>query len=162
MYIIYINDARSSKYNEIYLLIKYIKSVLWRLAKCLSYIEEARCLKVNLWTERPRNRSLIRGRGQWNFLFFQKRPELLWVPHSPLLNGNRRLFNRGQSGGGFKIINDLHILLGLIMSGVILLPTPTPRAFMACAGTFIVPASWIFIDTDELVQINNQSIINCQ
>ena len=32
--------------NEIYLLIKYIKSVLWRAAKCLSYIEEARCLKV--------------------------------------------------------------------------------------------------------------------
>jgi len=29
-----------------YLLIKYIKSVLWRVAKCLSYIEEARCLKV--------------------------------------------------------------------------------------------------------------------
>ena len=36
--------------NEIYLLIKYIKSVLWRVAKRLSYIEEARCLKVNrLW-----------------------------------------------------------------------------------------------------------------
>jgi len=33
--------------NEIYLLIKYIKSVLWRVAKRLSYIEEARCLKVN-------------------------------------------------------------------------------------------------------------------
>jgi len=33
--------------NEIYLLIKYIKNVLWRAAKCLSYIEEARCLKVN-------------------------------------------------------------------------------------------------------------------
>ena len=33
--------------NEIYLLIKYIKSVLWGVAKCLSYIEEARCLKVN-------------------------------------------------------------------------------------------------------------------
>ena len=32
--------------NEIYLLIKFIKSVLWRVAKCLSYIEEARCLKV--------------------------------------------------------------------------------------------------------------------
>jgi len=28
------------------LLIKYIKSVLWRVAKCLSYIDEARCLKV--------------------------------------------------------------------------------------------------------------------
>ena len=34
--------------NEIYLLIKYIESVLWRVAKCLSYIEEARCLKVNV------------------------------------------------------------------------------------------------------------------
>ena len=28
------------------MLIKYIKSVLWRVSKCLSYIEEARCLKV--------------------------------------------------------------------------------------------------------------------
>jgi hypothetical protein len=34
--------------NEIYLLIKYIKSVLWRVAKCLSYIEEARCPKVKM------------------------------------------------------------------------------------------------------------------
>ena len=33
--------------NEIYLLIKYIKSVLWRVAKHLSYVEDARCLKVN-------------------------------------------------------------------------------------------------------------------
>ena len=33
--------------NEIYLLIKYIKSMLWRIAKCLSYIEEVWCLKVN-------------------------------------------------------------------------------------------------------------------
>ena len=32
--------------NEIYLLIKYIKKVLWRVAKRLSYIEDARCLKV--------------------------------------------------------------------------------------------------------------------
>jgi len=32
--------------NEIYLLIKYTKSILWRVAKCLSYIEEAWCLKV--------------------------------------------------------------------------------------------------------------------
>ena len=29
------------------MLIKYIKSVLWRVAKRLSYIEDARCLKVN-------------------------------------------------------------------------------------------------------------------
>ena len=33
--------------NEIYLLIKYIKSVLWRVTKRLSYTEDARCLKVN-------------------------------------------------------------------------------------------------------------------
>jgi len=37
--------------NEIYMLIKYIKSVLWRVAKRLSYIEEARCLKVNFGFE---------------------------------------------------------------------------------------------------------------
>ena len=34
--------------NEIYLLIKYIKSVLWRVAKRLSYIEDAWCLKGNV------------------------------------------------------------------------------------------------------------------
>jgi len=33
--------------NEIYLLIKYIKSVLWRTAKCMSHIEDARCVEVN-------------------------------------------------------------------------------------------------------------------
>ena len=39
--------------NEIYLLIKYIKRVLWRVVKRLSYIENARWLKVkeqwNCW-----------------------------------------------------------------------------------------------------------------
>ena len=34
--------------NEIYLLIKYIKSVLCSVAKCLSCIEDARCLKANI------------------------------------------------------------------------------------------------------------------
>ena len=34
------NDIR------VYLLIKYIKSVLWKVAKRLSYIEDARCLQV--------------------------------------------------------------------------------------------------------------------
>jgi len=33
--------------NDIYLLIKYIKSVLWRVAKCLSYIQDTWYLKVN-------------------------------------------------------------------------------------------------------------------
>jgi len=34
--------------NEMYLLIKYTKSVLWRVAKRLSYIEDTPCLKVKL------------------------------------------------------------------------------------------------------------------
>ena len=34
--------------NEIYLLIKYTDSVLWRVAKRLSHTEDARCLKVNI------------------------------------------------------------------------------------------------------------------
>ena len=34
--------------NEIYLLIKYIKSVLWRVVKRLSYIGDAQCLKVKI------------------------------------------------------------------------------------------------------------------
>ena len=34
--------------NEIYLLIQYRKSVLWRVGKRLSYIQDARRLKVNL------------------------------------------------------------------------------------------------------------------
>ena len=33
--------------NEIYLLIKYIKSALWSVANPLSYIQDARYLKVN-------------------------------------------------------------------------------------------------------------------
>ena len=36
--------------NEIYFLIKYIESVLWRAVKRLSYIEDARCLKGNQLT----------------------------------------------------------------------------------------------------------------
>jgi len=39
------------------LLIKYIKSFLWRVVKCLSYIEEARCLKVNACFIRGENRN---------------------------------------------------------------------------------------------------------
>jgi len=36
--------------NEICFLITYIKSVLWRVAKRLSYIEDAWCLKVKVPT----------------------------------------------------------------------------------------------------------------
>jgi len=34
--------------NEIYLLIKYIKSVFWRVAKHLSYKQDARCLEFEV------------------------------------------------------------------------------------------------------------------
>jgi len=34
--------------NGIYLLIKYIKSFLWREAKHLPYMEDVRCLKVKI------------------------------------------------------------------------------------------------------------------
>jgi hypothetical protein len=33
--------------NDIYLLIKYIKNVVCRVAKRLSHIEDARCLKID-------------------------------------------------------------------------------------------------------------------
>ena len=50
--------------NEIYLLIKYIKSVLWRAVKRLSYTEDARCLKVKypqgrMWLWWPTSVQLI-------------------------------------------------------------------------------------------------------
>ena len=41
--------AKQISDKEIYLLSKYIKSILWRVAKCLSYIDDARCLKVKQW-----------------------------------------------------------------------------------------------------------------
>ena len=56
--------------NEIYLLIKYIKSVLWRVAKRLSYKEDARCLKVNdgsnvsLFEDRSADQSV--ARTEWS------------------------------------------------------------------------------------------------
>jgi len=47
-----------------YLLIKYIKSVIWRVAKCLSYIEEARCLKVNPGGKE--SHVLVRYEAEWS------------------------------------------------------------------------------------------------
>ena len=53
--------------NGIYLLIKYIKSVLWRVAKRLSYTEDARCLKVKHWICSPfvLQISLLSYETQW-------------------------------------------------------------------------------------------------
>jgi len=42
--------SKSQKYNKIYLFIKYIKNVLWRVAERLSYVEDACCLKVKVET----------------------------------------------------------------------------------------------------------------
>ena len=40
------NQCRSYLNHLVYLLIKYTKGVLWRVVKRLSYIQDARCLKV--------------------------------------------------------------------------------------------------------------------
>ena len=48
LYYLYQCTVKQISDNEIYLLIKYIKSVLWRVAKRLSYIKDAQCLKVKL------------------------------------------------------------------------------------------------------------------
>ena len=58
--------------NEIYLLIKYKKSVLWRAAKRLFYIEDARCLKFNVFMLKG-NRFLflhisVNGNGKFVYL----------------------------------------------------------------------------------------------
>jgi len=45
-YSLWYNAPTMLPVGEIYLLIKYIKSFLWRVAKRLSYIEDERCLKV--------------------------------------------------------------------------------------------------------------------
>ena len=59
--------------NEIHLLIKYTKSVLWRVAKCLSYIEEARCLKVkHCHTSRQENKNAnlaATSQSMWHMRF---------------------------------------------------------------------------------------------
>ena len=53
--------------NEIYLLIKYIKMVLWREVKRLSYIQDARCLMV---------KSLYNDHLDTHYLYFTVRPVL--------------------------------------------------------------------------------------
>ena len=56
--------------NEIYLLIKYIKSVLWKSAKLLSYIEDARCLNVN------HTRWILSGFYYYLLMFYKKGSKL--------------------------------------------------------------------------------------
>jgi len=51
--------------NEIYLLIKYIKSVLWRVVKRLSYIKDARCLKVKKQNGKARTGFIWIRRHMW-------------------------------------------------------------------------------------------------
>ena len=60
-------------YNEIYLLIKYIKSFLWRVTKRLPYTENARCLKVNVT---PKHNLNTRSYWLWTEILF----EGLWSP----------------------------------------------------------------------------------
>ena len=53
--------ASLKKYNEIYLLIKYIKSFLWRVAEHLSYIQDAWCINVNAQHVSDVNTSILRS-----------------------------------------------------------------------------------------------------
>ena len=62
--------------NDIYLLIKYIKSVLWRVAKRLSYTEEARCLKVNDATLTELCADGSRSRRKKNILYIRFKKNL--------------------------------------------------------------------------------------
>ena len=72
------------------MLIKYIKSVLWRETKRLSYIEDARCLKVNNhnatswvhYTTSYNTQSIAPEDGQNNF---PKHVELTGIINKPLL-----------------------------------------------------------------------------
>ena len=66
--------------NEIYLLIKYIRSVLWRVVRCLSYIEEARCLKVKKgwrYTSTPRIRLHVVDRD--TLILFYLLQDVTWI-----------------------------------------------------------------------------------
>ena len=63
------------------MLIKYIKSVLWRVAKCLSYIEEARCLKVKVGNG-PVSKSEVTNRNLKLFIRYINKMELENINHS--------------------------------------------------------------------------------
>ena len=56
--------------SEIYLLIKYIKSVLWRVAKRVSYIEDAWSLKLNQFISYCKeNKLCLHYKDQTSMLF---------------------------------------------------------------------------------------------
>jgi len=64
--------------NEIYLLIKYIKNVLWRVAKRLSYIEDARCLKVNMHVIIDKFQGLLSSKLYGNSFYIYLNGIYLW------------------------------------------------------------------------------------
>ena len=69
--------------NEIYLLIKYIKSVLWWVAKDLSYIEDPRCLEVNydplnIWGSFYKNTMLRNFKKCGRPVFHTDLHDILW------------------------------------------------------------------------------------
>ena len=58
--------VKQISHNETYLLIKYIKSVIWRVAKRLSYIKDARGLKVKFHIWDMRQKLLIHSDFPYN------------------------------------------------------------------------------------------------
>ena len=70
-------------------MIKYIKSVLWRIAKCLSYIEEARCLKFKHFSWKITDFELWHCCGKW--AIYLNKLSLTTIPFIFLLVSRRNL-----------------------------------------------------------------------
>ena len=74
---------------------KYIESVLWRVAKRLSYIEDARCLKVNVLVQAVVNDSklgfllVLNKNLHLVFQTSQKTPLIYGLPNSLPLDTRR-------------------------------------------------------------------------
>ena len=95
--------------NEIYLLIKYIKSVIWRVAKRLSYIEDARCLKFKGKTKERWGLKAV-GAGvkpKWIMENYRRHSTLQKTARRPvrlfIYPHRLKLRNVGQNTGNFSI-----------------------------------------------------------
>ena len=91
--------------NEIYLLIKYIKSVLWRAAKRLSYIEDARCLKVNRLIKHSKMFGMGRNVKETMVLRISRQPSRVQI-----MTERNNLIYSPQYSCLANIVNELQVL----------------------------------------------------
>ena len=87
------------------MLIKYIKSVLWRVAKFLSYIDEARCLKVKVGKSGNETTEMLRqdygGETLSGAAVFQ------WWRR--FKDGDTRVIDKARSGRPSTAVTDVNI-----------------------------------------------------